>query len=315
MGLIKARLLPRLALLLATICLAAGAQAVPLVEQLAPGVYLARGEMAPAEPGNRGVVGNVGILVGSSGIILVDTGTSARYMRELLAEIGKITPLPVVLAINTHQHPAHVFGNSTLDAMGVPILAHQDAAQLIGERCERCLKQLVQALGSEEMAGTVVTRPTRTITESTSMNVGGRDIALLYFGSSSSPGAIAVHDRASGVLFGGGMVSIDAIPDAKDADIGKWREALRRIEALAPKQVVPDSGPAVSVSRLPELDAYLTALQPAVQAAFDRHVGLAEAAGAAALPAYREWAMYDSMHRKNVEALYLRLERARMDKP
>jgi hypothetical protein len=69
------------------------------------------------------------------------------------------------------------------------------------------------------------------------------------------------------------------------------------------------------VSRLRDLDGYLAGLQPAVQAAFDSHVGLAEAASAAPLPAYRGWAMYDSMHRRNVQALYLRMEKAQLDKP
>lgn len=271
--------------------------------------------MAQAAPANRGMVGNVGILIGPSGVVLVDTGTSAKQMRELLAQLRELTALPVVLAINTHQNPAHVFGNSTLRGMGVPILAHREAAALIGERCERCLKNLVQTLGAEEMAGTSVTKPTLLIDDATSIHAGGRDIDLLYYGTSSSPGAIAVHDRASGVLFGGGMVSIDAIPDVKDADIGKWRTALRAITALAPKRVVPDAGPPVSVSRLWELDGYLAGLQSAVQAVFDSHVGLAEAASAAPLPAYRGWAIYDSMHHKNVQALYLRMEKAQMDKP
>lgn len=299
--------------MLAALCLRAAAFTVPEPEQIAPGVYLLEAVMAPAAPDNRGFVGNIGIVVGSSGVVLVDTGTSAKAMQELLMRLRGITALPVVLAINTHQHPAHVFGNSTLRDMGVPVLAHRDAAALIDARCERCLKGLVQTLGQEAMAGTAVVKPTQLIDGATSINTGGRDIDLLYYGNSSSPGAIAVYDRASGVLFGGGMVSVGAIPDAKDADIVKWREALQAMATLEPKRIVPRAGPPVPASRLSELDAYLADLQLAVRDAFDRHVGLAEAASAAALPAYRGRAMYDSLHRRNVEALYLRREQMEMD--
>jgi glyoxylase-like metal-dependent hydrolase (beta-lactamase superfamily II) len=291
------------------------ASGVPKPEQLAPDVYAVIGATENAAPANRGVVGNAGILVGATGVILVDTGTSARQARQLLADVHEITAKPVVLAINTHQNPAFVFGNGTLRALGVPILAHRDTDALIAQRCMRCLKLLRETLGEPEMEGTDVVRPTQTIEHSTSMTAGGRTIDILYYGPTSSPGSIAVYDRASGVLFGGGMVSIDRIPDVKDADIGQWRAALRSLQATGAVRIVPGEGPVSMPSRLRELGHYLELLPQAVQKAFDRRTSLGEAAAAAPVPAYRGWALYDSLHRKNVEQLYIRLEKAVLDTP
>ena len=317
MKVVLARLLPLLCAVLAyaALCAVARADAVPEPEQLAPGVYAMIGAPEDAAPSNHGVVGNIGILVGDSGVVLIDTGTSARHARQLLARIRDITPLPVVLAINTHQNPAHVFGNGTLRALGVPILAHSDTDAFIAARCQRCLKQLVQALGEEEMAGTVVTRPDRLIHEPTTLSAGGLTLDLLYYGPTSAPGAIAVLDRASGTLFGGGMVSMDQIPDLKDAALGQWQAALRSLGRIAPARIVPGTGPVFDSARLPELAGYLAAITPAVQTAFLQRASLGEAAAAAPLPAYRHWALYDSMHRKNVEQLYLRLENAYLNAP
>ena len=307
-----ARLLPYLTGLLATTGLAAvtWAAGVPKPVQLAPDVYAVFGATGEAAPSNHGVTGNLGILVGPEGVILIDTGTSARHARQLLADIREITAKPVVLAINTHQGPAFVFGNGTLRSAGVPILAHEDTDALINERCSRCLVLLNNVLGAQEMEGTAVVRPTQTLAQSTSITAGGRTIDLLYYGPSSAPGSIAVYDRKSGVLFGGGMVSIDRIPDAKDADLGQWRAALSSLQHLGAAQVVPAEGPVSPPSRLAELDDYLARLGLAVQAAFARRVSLGDAAASAPVPAYRHWAQYDNMHRKNVEALYLRLEKA-----
>jgi glyoxylase-like metal-dependent hydrolase (beta-lactamase superfamily II) len=310
-------LLPCLAALLlcngaAGIAHAAG---VPHPEQLAPDVYAVIGATGPAAPANHGVVGNAGILVGPEGVILIDTGTSARQARQLLDDVRSITAKPVVLAINTHQNPAFVFGNGTLQSAGVPILAHEDTAALIGARCHRCLKILNTVLGAAEMAGTDVVPPTRTVAQSTTITAGGRTIDLLYYGPTSAPGSIAVYDRQSGTLFGGGMVSLDRIPDAKDADLGQWRAALSSLQALAPARVVPGEGPVSPPARLAELDGYLARLGPAVAAAFGRHVSLSEAAAAAPVAAYRHWAQYDNMHGKNVEQLYLRLEKRALDAP
>lgn len=293
----------------------AQANGVPKPEQLAPDVYAVIGSTGEASPANRGVVGNLGILVGPEGVILVDTGTSARQARQLLDDIRDLTDKPVVLAINTHQSPAFVFGNGTLRDAGVPILAHSATDALINERCMRCLKLLNNALGEREMEGTAVVRPTRTLTATTSINAGGRTVDILYYGQTSAPGSIAVYDRASGVLFGGGLVSLDRIPDVKDADIPQWRSALSHLRALGAAKVVPGDGPVSPPARLAELDGYLAELVPAVTKAFEQHASLSEAADAAPVPAYRDWAQYGNMHRKNVEQLYLRLEKARLDKP
>lgn len=312
-----ARLLPCLAGLLLPAGMPgfAHASGVPHPEQLAPDVYAVIGDTAPAAPANRGVVGNAGILIGPDGVILIDTGTSARQARQLLDDVRRITAKPVVLAINTHQNPAFVFGNSTLRKAGIPLLAHDDTAALIGERCMRCLKLLTEALGAAEMEGTEVVRPLLTIAQSTTITAGGRTIDLLYYGPTSAPGSIAVYDRESRTLFGGGLVSLDRIPDAKDADLGQWRAALSSLQALGAARVVPGEGPVSAVSRLAELDGYLARLGPAVSAAYGRGVSLGEAAGAAPLPSYSHWAQYGNMHGKNVEQLYLRLEKRALNAP
>ena len=312
-----ARLLPWMAGLLVSTGVAGATHAdgVPKPEQLAPDVYAVIGSTSEASPANRGVVGNLGILVGTEGVILVDTGTSARQARQLLEDIRGITDKPVVLAINTHQAPAFVFGNGTLRDAGVPILAHGATDALINERCTRCLKLLNDALGEREMEGTAVVRPTRTLAASSSISAGGRTVDILYYGQTSAPGSIAVYDRASGVLFGGGLVSLDRIPDVKDADIDQWRSALSQLRALGAAKVVPGEGPVSALARLAEMDGYLAALVPAAYKAFEQRASLGEAADAAPVPAYRHWAQYGSMHRKNVEQIYLRLEKARLDKP
>lgn len=314
---VLARLLPSLAWLLNLVVAAGIARAagVPKPEQIAPDVYAVIGATGQAAPANRGVVGNAGILVGTEGVILIDTGTSARQARQLLDDVRRITSKPVVLAINTHQNPAFLFGNGMLRNAGVPIIAHQETDALIAARCMRCLKLLNDTLGAEEMRDTEVVRPTLTVSQSTTITAGGRTIDLLYYGPTSAPGSIAVYDRRSRTLFGGGLVSLDRIPDAKDADLGQWRAALSSLTALGAELIVPGEGPVSVPSRLAELDAYLALLGPAVAAAYDRRVSLGEAAAAAPVPAYRHWVQYDNMHAKNVEQLYLRLERNALDAP
>ena len=294
--------------------LPAGSARVPTPQQVAPGVYALIGQDAEPTPANHGVVGNQGILIGDDGVILIDTGTSERHAHELTAMVKRLTDKPIVLAIDTHQHPAFIFGNGALASQGVPILAHRDVADLIEQRCDKCLKNLNAILGADEMAGTRVTVPSRIIAEATSMTVAGRVLDILYFGQTSSPGAIAVFDRASGVLFGGGMVTIGRIPDTKDARIDAWRDALRQLKLLAPQRMVPGEGPVAPVARVDELDAYLVALQVAVSRTYAQGVSLGEATARSELPGFSALPLYRPTHGKNVEQLYLLLERATLNR-
>ena len=286
---------------------------VTSLQQVAPGIYAALGQISMATPQNRGVVANQGIIVGEDGVILIGTGTSARHMTDIIATVRRLTPKPIMLAINTHQNPAFVFGNGTLALQGVPILAHEDVAALIGQRCEKCLQKLNHILGPEEMEGTRVVVPTRIVDGATSIDIAGRHLDILYYGHSSSPGSIAVVDRKSGVLFAGGLASIGRIPDAKDARIHAWLMALEDIKKRRPSRIVPGEGPISSVAELDNLVDYLNALQEVVEQAFRAGIGLGSVAESSQLPQYEQWPLYDNVHNKNVEHQYLEVERRILD--
>lgn len=314
-----ARILPSLLVLvflwLAAVLLPAQAAGprVPQPQQVAPGVYAVIGQSAEPTPANHGAVGNQGIIIGDDGVILIDTGTSERYGAELIAAVRRLTDKPIVLAIDTHQHPAFIFGNGALASQGVPILAHRDVAELIEQRCEKCLKNLNSILGTDEMAGTRVTVPTRIIDGATSITVAGRVLDIVYFGQTSSPGSIGVIDRTSGVLFAGGLVSIDRIPDTKDARIAAWLTALQTLKQNGSDLMVPGEGPVSPRARIDELTVYLQALRQAVERTYAQGVSLGDAGVHAALPAFAKVPLYHPAHEKNVEQLYLLLERTSLD--
>lgn len=314
-----ARILPSLALVatvgLAGCALTAGSahQRVAVPQQLAPGVFAVIGQTADPTSENHGAVGNQGILIGDDGVILIDTGTSQRYATELIDAVRQLTPKPIVLAIDTHQHPAFIFGNGALASQGVPILAHHEVADLIEQRCDKCLKNLNSILGTDEMAGTRVTVPTRIVEGATTMTVAGRVLDIVYFGQTSSPGSIGVFDRASGVFFAGGMVSIDRIPDTKDANIDAWLAALQKLRERKITMLVPGEGPVSPVARADELAAYLRALKGAVEATYAKGISLGDAGAHSALPAFSTVPLYRPAHNKNVEQLYLKLERTTLN--
>jgi glyoxylase-like metal-dependent hydrolase (beta-lactamase superfamily II) len=67
--------------------------------------------------------GNLGVLAGDDGVVLIDDGLE-QYSDKLLAAVGEAAGAPVDFVINTHVHGDHVGGNSALHAQGARIVAH-----------------------------------------------------------------------------------------------------------------------------------------------------------------------------------------------
>ena len=97
-------------------------QASPLkVTQIKDNIYWAQG----------GVGSNDGIIVGTTGVIVVDTKTTPDSEKEVIAEIAKITPKAVSTAIITHSDGDHVNGLAAFPA-GLTIIAQEKCKKEMG---------------------------------------------------------------------------------------------------------------------------------------------------------------------------------------
>ena len=70
--------------------------------------------------------GNAGFVIGDDGVLVIDTFQDPRPAKALLAEIRKLTPLPIRFVVNTHYHLDHVNGNDVFAAAGATIVAHRN---------------------------------------------------------------------------------------------------------------------------------------------------------------------------------------------
>src|ERR1051326_232605 len=105
-----------------TIILACFADAPPdfTVKKIGEGIYAAIG----ADGGKAG--SNAGFVVGSNGVLVIDTFTGVEPAKALLAEIRKVTKLPIRFVVNTHYHLDHTGGNAVFAQEGASILAQKN---------------------------------------------------------------------------------------------------------------------------------------------------------------------------------------------
>lgn len=294
----------------ATLACALGA-AAPFPEplELGHGVHVFLGSREEASRANAGHIANQGFIVAASGVIVIDTGLSARFAEHMLSAIRARTAKPLALVVLTWPMDEAIFGAALFQRYGAPLLAHEAAATLIAARCQLCLESRTNALGAELMAGTRVPRPDELFRGSRPLVVAGRRLQLIDESGAAAPGSIAVWDSESGVLFAGGLASFGTIPETRNGALDEWVRALKRLSTVPARVVVPAHGPIGSVVELDNLAAYLLALQARTRQAYAAGASLLHAPRSVAVEAYRDWALYEVIHPRNVHHLYLELER------
>ena len=275
---------------------------------------MAQGAPGEVDTDTLGRIGNAGFIVGDTGVVVIDTGTSYRHGVDLLAALRRVTDKPVRLALITHTRQEFLFGANAYREQGIPIRMHAKAAGLMRSRCERCLKTLNQLLGVAEMQGTAMFKPDQEYEASHEIDSIGRRVQVLYHGHSSGPGDVAVFDVQSGVLFAGGLLDQSRIPDVQDSDLDGWKRALQSLRELPIKGVVPGHGPLTSGKVVDAVDRYLSQLQGRVLELLQSGAALSEVPDAAALAEFAHWDQYETIHRRNASILFVRFERDQMFK-
>lgn len=302
----------RLLFMLAALLCCFSVRAEPAEDDLVPrriadGVYAFIGDGAEPSAANRGFSGNSGFVVGSEGVVVIDTGISYRHGRRILDAIARVTGKPVQLAINTHATQEFIFGNRAFAERGIPILAHRQTIDLMHARCSHCLERLRPLLG-EELAGTRLVFPQLEYAPDSIVDAGGRKLELLHFGWAATPGDVAVVDRTSGTLFAGRLVSAGRIPEIRDCDFEGWLRTLERLQGLALTHVIPGFGPPSDPGAISLTAGYLRDLDKKVQALYEHSTSLLESVDNSGLPAYGAWQLYSTLHRQNAQHRYLQLE-------
>ena len=291
------------------------AAAVARAIEVGPGVFMVQGTGGAADETNLGRIGNSGFMVGRSGVIAIDTGTSYTHGQALLAEIRRVTEQPVRVALITHTRPEFLFGGAAFRERGIPVRMHSRTARLMAARCETCLKTLRRTVGEQAMRGTTMYKADQEFDASHELGLTGRAVRVLYLGHSSGPGDIAVLDPDSGVLFAGGLLDVQRIPDIQDSDLPIWKLALNSLREAAPRIVVPGHGPAApAATAIHQVANYLSQLEARLRGLLRMGTSLLDVPDAAELPEFERWDQYEIIHRRNASIAFLRFERELMFK-
>jgi len=214
-----------------------------VARELAPGAYLVTHQ--PFHASNVLVV-----RLADSTLIVCSSPFETEGTRALLGWLRSTFRPRRIIAINTHFHLDGTGGNAAYLEAGVETIASDQTAALLASRGAALRDDAAAAFEDpalrERVARVELVAPRRTFAaaDGLTLRIAGEEIRILHPGPAHSPDNLVVHFPARGLLFGGCMIKAAgaSIGYTGDADLAHWPAAVRALEPLAPRIVVPGHG-------------------------------------------------------------------------
>ncbi|KQQ15718.1 MBL fold metallo-hydrolase [Methylorubrum extorquens] len=144
----------------------------------------------------EGSGGNIAVLTGSDGKLLVDAGIGVSRSQVATALSG-LGPDPITQLINTHWHFDHADGNEWLQAEGAQILAHENT------RRHLTMAQRVEDWNYDFPPAAASALPVEVFATERRLAANGNTVALKYYGPAHTDSDISVYFEEADVLHTG----------------------------------------------------------------------------------------------------------------
>jgi glyoxylase-like metal-dependent hydrolase (beta-lactamase superfamily II) len=209
------------------------------------------------------LVPNVGIIVGTRGTFVVDTGLGVRNGEAVLREAGKVGKNAELYLGTTHFHPEHDLGAMAFPAQ-TKMLRSTDQQKDIAEFGLQLAKtfstrspQIAERLKDADFRkADIVFEREQTV------DLGGVRVRVMAMGANHTRGDTVFFVEPDGVLFSGDVVMRPQPSFASPySTVRHWLESLAALEKLSPKRIVPSHGPMGDTSLIVGYREYLTTVQ------------------------------------------------------
>ncbi|WP_417672048.1 quinoprotein relay system zinc metallohydrolase 2 [Roseibium sp.] len=274
-----------------------------------PGVYVHEGAVEEPTTGNRGDIANLGVVIGSKAIAVIDAGGSRSVGEALLRAIRRVSDLPITHVILTHMHPDHILGASVFADTGAQVVGHASLRQAILDRKDSYLAGYGGLIGASEFLGTSVVVPDPGVAP-TAIDLGARVLQLQAWPTAHSPSDLTVFDEVSGTFFAGDLVFDRHIP-VIDGSLKGWLASLEVLLEMNISQLIPGhGGPVVTdlAQGLSPVRTYLEAVRDETRSALNQGQRLGDAAASVGRSQAGNWELFEAFNSRNATAAYTELE-------
>jgi cyclase len=252
-----------------------------------------------------------GLIVGSKGVLMIETMINQRLHRQVQELNKKLTKKEVIFAVNTSAHGDHSFGNMYLPK-STRIIQHINTRNYLANHLEDDKAFMLKYFGTGRGIEGIKPREADILLSPMSrlsLDLGGKTVEIIDFGFAQTGGDLWVWEPQSKVMWSGNPIiaSKPSLPWLLDGHLVATLETLSRVYEFLPAdaRVIPGHGKAIGREELKWHIDYLAAVKDNVQKAIDKGLSLEETVKLVTMPEYKGYVIFDWVHSGlNVPAAY-----------
>ncbi|MBV9012429.1 MAG: MBL fold metallo-hydrolase [Pseudonocardiales bacterium] len=218
------------------------------LSEVAPGVY------AWVQPDGSWFINNAGAVYGGDDVVLIDTCATASRTRRFLDAVADVTRgAPIRLAVNTHWHGDHTFGNALLPASTVLISHEHTRSEILADTM---LTTKLPPIWSPvpDWGLSRLRAPTVVLRHDLTLFTGDHQIELRHPGHEAhTPGDVVAWLPQQRVLFAGDLLFHHVTPLVLQGSIAGALRSMDWLRQFPATCIIPGHGPVISEAELPEV--------------------------------------------------------------
>jgi cyclase len=230
-------------------------------------VFALLGPTQHANKHNQGYMINSTVIVGDTGVVLIEPGGTDEVGRHIAAAVRRITPKPVTHVINTHPHGDHYLGNVAFG--GAKFISSERGRDMVLKTGDDWVRKMERDV-RRRFPGTRPVVADITYKEGTKTAVVLNGVAFIFWvpQGSHTVGDMLVHLPDDKVLVAGDILVNGVVPTMRDANIKNWINTLDELQKVEVNAFVPGHGPLMNKSDVKSLHHSMSTFYSRVKEGF-----------------------------------------------
>ena len=279
------------------------------INEVAEGFFVHFGQQEDSNPKNNGDIANIGFIVGSKSIAVIDTGGTPEIGKRLLKKIKETSNLPISHIIITHSHPDHFFGTEALANKKIIIIGHEKLERALITNFEFYKNLQFNLIKQESIKKARLILPNQKVRigKTKTINIGNREIEIKAWKSGHTDNDLSIYDKKT-KFFWSENIFIERIPSIR-ASIKGWKSNLDETLKMDIDTIIPGHGPLKKKNQaIQPMMNYFDRLIEEVRKFHKSGKTLKDAQNLAAPKNKERWLLFDSYHSSNVTKTFTELE-------
>lgn len=209
---------------------------------------------AYVQPDGTWFINNTGFVVGTEGVVLIDTSSTEARTRAFLDAVRRVADVPIQVVINTHHHGDHTHGNYL--TAPAPIIAHRECKRIVEAAG---IDHYPTAFEQPEWGHLEMRAPTITFDSRMDVWAGETKVELHTMGGvAHTSNDVVAWLPDDGVLYTGDLVFHGGTPFVLMGSVQGSLDSLNVLRGFDAQTVVPGHGKVTGPQVFDEIERYLS---------------------------------------------------------